>query len=138
MKDLDEASYVIGVEIHRDKEQRILELSQKTYIEKEQMKGISYASAVGSLMYAQVRTRPNIGFAVGLLGPYQSNLGLGHWKDVKKVLRYFQGTKDYRLTYRHTDCLKVVGYSDSNFAKCVDTKKSNSGNIFLLAGGAIS
>jgi hypothetical protein len=34
MKDLGEASYVIGIEIHRDRNQRILKLSQKAYIEK--------------------------------------------------------------------------------------------------------
>jgi hypothetical protein len=33
MKGLDETSYVIGIEIHRDRKQRILKLSQKTYIE---------------------------------------------------------------------------------------------------------
>ena len=34
MKDLGEASYVIGIEIHRDRSQRVLGLSQKAYIEK--------------------------------------------------------------------------------------------------------
>ena len=42
------------------------------------------------------------------------------------------------MTYRHTDHLEVVGYSDSDFAGCVDSRKSTSGYIFLLAGGAIS
>jgi hypothetical protein len=53
-------------------------------------------------------------------------------------VRYLQGTKDYVLTYRHTDHLEVVGYSDSNFAGCIDSRKSTSRYIFLLAGGAIS
>jgi hypothetical protein len=34
MKDLGEAFYVIGIEIHRDRNQRILKLSQNAYIEK--------------------------------------------------------------------------------------------------------
>jgi hypothetical protein len=34
MKDLGEASYVIGIEIHRDRQHKILRLSQKAYIEK--------------------------------------------------------------------------------------------------------
>jgi hypothetical protein len=34
MKDLGEASYVIGIEIHKDRQQKILRLSQKAYIEK--------------------------------------------------------------------------------------------------------
>ncbi|PKI48945.1 hypothetical protein CRG98_030678 [Punica granatum] len=53
-------------------------------------------------------------------------------------MRYLLGTKDYRLTYRHTDHLRVVGYLDADFAGCVDSIKSTSGYVFLLAGGAIS
>jgi hypothetical protein len=173
MKDLGEASYVIGIEIHRDRNQRILKLSQNAYIEKvlerfvmnncltsiapiikrdkfsknqcpqnaleqEQIKNIPYASAIGSLLYAQVSTRPDIVMAVGMLDRYQNNLGMEHWKAAKRVMRYLQETKDYGLTYRYTDHLKVVGYSDSDFARCVDSRKSTSGYIFLLAGGAIS
>ncbi|RVW65982.1 Retrovirus-related Pol polyprotein from transposon TNT 1-94 [Vitis vinifera] len=173
MKDMGEASYVIGIKIHRDRFKGILGLSQETYInkvlerfrmkncspsvspivkgdrfnlnqcpknnlEREQMKNIPYASAVGSLMYAQVCTRPDIAFAVGMLGRYQSNPGIDHWKAAKKVMRYLQGTKDYKLMYRRTSNLEVVGYSDSDFAGCVDSRKSTSGYIFILAGGAIS
>ena len=50
----------------------------KNDIEREQIKNISYTSAVGSLMYAQVCTRPDISFVVGMLGRYQSNSGLHH------------------------------------------------------------
>ncbi|KAM0037011.1 putative RNA-directed DNA polymerase [Helianthus debilis subsp. tardiflorus] len=106
--------------------------------EKEQMSQIPYASVVGSLMYAQVCTRPDIAYIAGMLGRYQTNPGLDHWKAAKKVLRYLQGTKDYKLTYRRSDRLEVVGYSDSDFAKCKDDKKSTSGYIFMLAGGPIS
>ena len=53
-------------------------------------------------------------------------------------MRYLQGTKDYKLTYKRSDHLKVVGYSDSDFARCPDSKKSTSGYVFLLAEGAIS
>ena len=42
------------------------------------------------------------------------------------------------LIYRRTDCLKVIGYSDSDFAGCVDSRRSTSGYIFMLTGGAIS
>ena len=50
----------------------------KNELEKEQMKNILYASAVQSMMYAQVCTRPNIAFVVGMLGRYQSNPRLDH------------------------------------------------------------
>ena len=50
----------------------------------------------------------------------------------KKVLRYLQGTKDLMLTYRCTDTLEVVGFSGSNYAGCVDDKKSIYGYIFMM------
>ncbi|XP_042974572.1 secreted RxLR effector protein 161-like [Carya illinoinensis] len=112
--------------------------SPENALEQEQMKSVPYASTVGSLMYAQVCTRPNICLAVGLLGLYQSNPRLQHWIAAKKVMQYLQGTKNYMLTYRHTENLQVVGYSDLDFAGRVDTRKSTSGYIFLLAEGAIS
>ncbi|CAH9103289.1 unnamed protein product [Cuscuta europaea] len=102
------------------------------------MKLIPYASVVGSLMYAQVCTRPDIAYVSGMLGRYQSNPGLDHWKAAKKVLRYLQGTKEYKLTYQRSINLEVVGYCDSDFAKCKDDRKSTSGYIFLLSGGPIS
>ncbi|XP_052728444.1 secreted RxLR effector protein 161-like [Vigna angularis] len=102
------------------------------------MESIPYASVVRSLMYAQTCTRPDISFAVGILGRYQSNPGMDHWKAAKKVLRYLQGTKEYMLTYRKSDHLEMVGYSDSDYAGCVDSRKSTFGYVYLLAGGAIS
>jgi hypothetical protein len=102
------------------------------------MDGISYASAVGSLMYAQTCTRPDINFAVGMLGRYQSNPEMEHWKAAKKVMRYLQGIKDFMLTFRRSDSLEVTGYSDSDFAGCINSRKSTFGYLFMLAGGAIS
>jgi hypothetical protein len=51
------------------------------------MKSIPYASAVGSLLYAQVCTKLDIAMADGMLGRYQSNLGMEHWKAAKRVMR---------------------------------------------------
>jgi len=45
-------------------------------LERTEMQKIPYASTVGRLMYAQVCTRPDIAFVVGVLGRYLSNLGL--------------------------------------------------------------
>ena len=63
-------------------------------IKRDQMKEVSYSSAVGSLMYAQVCIRPDIAFVVGMLGRYLSDPSQSHWKVAKKVLRYLQGIKD--------------------------------------------
>jgi hypothetical protein len=112
--------------------------SPRNQYEIDQMKSVLYASAVRSLMYAQVCTRPDIAFATGMFGRFQKNPGPDHWKGIKKALRYLQGTKGLMLTYRISDTLEIVGYSDSDFAGYKDTEKSTSGYVFLLAGGAIS
>ncbi len=57
---------------------------------------------------------------------------------VKKALRYVKGTKNYMLTYRRSDSLEIRGYSDADFAGDKDDRKSTSGYVFTLAGGAIS
>ena len=56
--------------------------------EHKEMQKIPYVSAVGSLMYVQVYTRPNLAYIVGMLGKYLSNPGVDHWKAVKRVMRY--------------------------------------------------
>ena len=48
----------------------------KNELKRKRMNDIPYVSIVGSLMYAQTWTRPDISFAVGILGHYQSNLGM--------------------------------------------------------------
>ncbi|XP_037495379.1 secreted RxLR effector protein 161-like [Jatropha curcas] len=73
-----------------------------------------------------------------MLGRYQSNPEINHWKAAKKVLKYLKGTKDHILTYRKSSHLEVVGYSDSDYAGCEDSRKSTFGYLFLLALGAVS
>ena len=62
---------------------------------------------------------------------------MDHWKAAKKVMRYLQGSKDFMLTFMRSDSLEVTGYSDSDFAGCIDSKKSTFGYLFTLTGGAI-
>jgi hypothetical protein len=59
-----------------------LDLSQcpQNPLEQEEMTKYPYASLVGSLIYAQVCTIPDISHAVGMLGRFQSNPGIAHWK----------------------------------------------------------
>jgi hypothetical protein len=103
------------------------------------MKAIPYASVVGSLIYAQVCTRPNLAFVTGMLGRYQKNPGKPHEDGAKKALRYLQGTKCLMLMYEKSDApLEIVGYSDLDFTGCLDTEKSTSGYIFILINGVIS
>ena len=89
-------------------------------------------------MYASTCTRPDISFVVGMLGRYQSNPGKIHWIAGKKILRYLKGTKDHMLTYKRSSHLEVIGYTDSDYAGCLASRKSTFGYVFLLAGEAVS
>ena len=53
-------------------------------------------------------------------------------------MRYLKGTRDYKLTYKRSDPLDMVGYSDPDFASYLDSRKSTFGYVFLLAGKTIS
>ena len=101
------------------------------------MRKVPYANAVGSLMYAMMCMRPDICYAVGMVSRYQSNPGQGHWKAVKRVLRYLKGTADYALCYQGSD-LQLEGYTDADWAGDLDERRSTSGFVFLLGCGAIS
>jgi hypothetical protein len=77
----------------------------KNQYEKNKMKSVPYASAIKSIMYAQVYTRSDLAFTIGMLERYQKNPGIDHWKAVKKALSYLQGTKGLMLTYRRSNSL---------------------------------
>ena len=109
----------------------------KTPADRAKMAKVPYASAIGSLMYAMVCTRPDLAYAVGLLSWFQSDPGQSHWNAVKRVLRYLVGTADYTLCYGGSNVL-LQGYTDADWAGDLDERKSTSAYVFLLNGGAIS
>ena len=106
--------------------------------EKEEMMKIPYHKALGSLMWLQVATRPDLAFAVGLLARFAHNPGKEHWRALKHVMGYVKGTISYGIMYQAGEGLKPIGYVDSDFAGCQSTRRSTDGNIFLVAGGPVS
>ena len=109
-----------------------------TKAEKEAMANIPYRSSIGSLMYLMVSTRPDLAAAVGILSRFMENPGKVHWEAVKKVLRYVQHTKSYGLLYKRSGSLDLVGFCDSNWGGCLDTRRSTTGYVFMMSGGAVS
>lgn len=105
--------------------------------ERKEMSRVPYASAVKSLMFAMICTRPDIAQAVGVVSRYMVNLGKEHWNAVKRVLRYIKGTTYVALCYGGLD-FTVRGYVDSNYASDLDKSKSTTGYVFALTGGAVS
>ncbi|KAE8689483.1 CYP710A2 protein [Hibiscus syriacus] len=172
MKDLGSANKILGMQIHRDRSNRKIWLSQKNYLkkilsrfsmqdckpistplpinfklsssmspsseeERMEMSRVPYASAVGSLMFAMICTRPDIAQAVGVVSQYMANPDKEHWNTVKRILRYIKGTSNVALCYGGSNLL-INGYVDSNYAGDLDKSKSTIGYVFKVAGGAVS
>ncbi|CAA0822147.1 cysteine-rich RLK (RECEPTOR-like protein kinase) 8, partial [Striga hermonthica] len=112
-------------------------MSPKTPEEREQMSHIPYASAIGSIMYAMLCTRPDVAHALSVTRKYQSNPGEEHWKAVKMILKYLRRTKDIFMVYGNGE-LKLEGFTDSGFQSDKDDYKSMSGYLFTLNRAAVS
>ena len=104
----------------------------------EIMKDIPYASAIGSIMYVMVCTRPDVAYALSMTSRHQAHAGPAHWTAVKNILKYMNKTKDKFLVYGGKRELVVEGYTDASFATDYDDKRSQSGYVFILNGGAVS
>ena len=55
--------------------------------DRERMKVIPYASAIGSIKYVMLCARPIVYPALSLAREYNSDLGVDHWTTVKIIVR---------------------------------------------------
>ena len=107
--------------------------------EKEEMRKFPYREAVGALMWTATMTRPDIASAVRAVARFRKNPGPAHKKAVVKILQYLLHTKEWGITYCGQCCgLCMEAYTDSDFGACLDTRRSVSGAVLMLAKRAIS
>ena len=144
MKDLGEAAYILGVKIYRDRSNKLLGLSQSTYIDKmlkkfsmDQSKKGYLPMSHGIYLSKDMCTRPDVSYALSVTRKFQANPGESHWKAVKNILKYLRRTKDLFFIYGGAE-LQVRGFTDASFQSDKDDCKSQSGYIFTLNGGAVS
>ncbi|KAH9764149.1 hypothetical protein KPL70_001425 [Citrus sinensis] len=172
MKDLGPVNKIVGMQIHRDRNNKKIWLSQKNYLkkilrrfniqdctsiftllpvnfklsssmchsnetERNEMPRVPYASAVGSLMFAMICTRPDIAQVVEAVSRYMANPGGEHWIAMKRILRYIKGTSDVALCYRGSE-FTIRDYVDSYYAGNLDKRKSTTSYVFTLVGAAVS
>lgn len=96
-----------------------------------------YQRIVGSLMYIMLGIHGDVAYAVSMASRYLANPGPQHMKLARRILRYFNGTKGLKLTYKgQPQTLK--GYTDADWAGCRDTRRSTAGYLFNIGSGAIS
>jgi hypothetical protein len=115
-------------------------MSPKSDKERKEMSSYPYASAVGSLMYAMVCTRPDISHAVGTVSRYMHDPGERHWEAVKWILRYIQGSDRVGLLFQKGRDLSQLctGFVDSDYDGQLERRRSTTGYVFTLVGGPIS
>ena len=102
--------------------------------------GVSRPEAVPaeSGKYAAGGTRPAIAYAVSTIAKFCHRPTELHMTAAKRVLRYLKQTRDLNLTYVKDSPEAIIGYSDADWAGDVQDRRSSSGNVFLLGGGAIT
>ena len=132
MQNAKVVSTPLGVHFRLSKEQ-----SPKTEEERAYRAKVLYASAIGSLMYVMVCTRPDIAQAVGAVSRYMNNPGKLHWEAVKWILRYLRGTMSKALCFKGGDMV-LTGYVDTDLAGNVDIRRSTTGYVYTLGGTAVS
>ena len=113
-------------------------MSPKTDSERKEMADKPYRPVLGSVMWGQLATRPDLSFAVSLLSRFQADPGIEHWKGLLHVVGYIKNTMDYGLTYSRDADLTPLGYVDADYGGCRDTRRSTSGYVFTMAGGAVT
>jgi hypothetical protein len=167
MKDMGEAKWILGMEIVRDLEKGTIELKQRAYFERvlerfgmsrckpvdtpaeERLRRLpegqggpdkTYMSLVGALLYGAVMTRPDILYAVSSLGRHLQATGPDHWRAAKRVLKYLKGTMEVGIVYGGQGAkeLELEVYSDADWGGDIDTRRSTTGYVCMLNGGAIS
>lgn len=99
---------------------------------------IPYQNVVGALLYLVQATRPDLAHAVGEISQFNINFEEIHWCMVKRVLRYVQGSKDFKLRYTRNQDSKITGYCDASWAGDQNDRRSTSGYVFIAQGGAVS
>jgi hypothetical protein len=96
-----------------------------------------YRSIVGSLRYL-VNSRPDLAYAVGYVSRFMEKPTTERLAAVKRVLRYVAGTLHFGCHYQRGKDVGLVGYSDSDMAGDIDTRKSTTGVGFFLGGSIIT
>ncbi len=133
MSDLGELHYCLGVEFERNRANHTITMSQSKPIGtlldvnskllklteeefqgiQEEMEGIPYKAAVGSLMYAMVGTWPDLAFLMSMVSQFMSRASPSHWMAIKRIMQYLKGTLDLKLCLGGKD-VSLRGYCDAD------------------------
>ncbi|XP_016732652.1 secreted RxLR effector protein 161-like [Gossypium hirsutum] len=96
-----------------------------------------YRSIVGALQYVVI-TRPDIAYSVNKVCQFMHNPLDVHFKAVKRILRYLQGTLSYGVRFTRASKFLLEGYSDASWGVDIDDRRSTSRFYIFLGGNPVS
>ena len=85
-----------------------------------------------------IGTCPDISYAVQQLSQFLNSYAYGHWNTALQVVQYLKGTRDLKLILGGDRPIELTGFMDSDWANCLDTRRSIIGYGFTLGSGLIS
>ncbi|XP_021762987.1 uncharacterized protein LOC110727713 [Chenopodium quinoa] len=96
-----------------------------------------YRSLSGALQYLTF-TRPDISYVEQQICLYMHDPRQEHMHDVRRILRYLQGTLSHGLHLYASPTSSLISYSDADWGGCPDTRRSTSGYCVFLGDNLIS
>ena len=108
--------------------------------ERAKMRNVPYRELIGALIWLSIVSRPDISFAATHLARFNANPGKTHWNSAKRVLRYLKGSRGRQLTLgiNSGNPNELTAYSDSDWGRDIDSRRSISGYVFLLGDSVIA
>jgi hypothetical protein len=97
----------------------------------------SYRRLIGKLLYL-TNTRPDISFATQQLSQFLHKPTVTHYKAACRIVRYLKQSPGRGLMFPRNSEIQILGYSDADWAGCLDTRRSTSGYCFFLGSSLIS
>ena len=87
-------------------------------------------------MYLMLGTRPDVAYSMSRVSQFASNPDLPHWHALRRIFAYIKTAPDLGITYQAGPPPR--GWTDSDYAGDVNTRRSTTGYLFQLSGGPIS
>lgn len=165
IKDKGKLQNFLGLEIEYNREEGIIKLNQRRYVESLLKKfgfegcsstaipidpglklNVSYINCrkpvkelVGCLMYLMLGSRPDISFSVNYFSRFQNENSEEVWVHMKRILRYLKGSMDANLIFtRNANATALECFVDADWGGDVHDRKSISGYIIKIFGNTVS
>ena len=97
----------------------------------------SYRRLIGRLIYL-TNTRPDITFAMQHLSQFVAHPSSAHQQAAYRILRYLKAAPGSGVFFSTSNILQLKAFSDSDWAGCINTKRSITGYLVYLGNSLIS